>query len=167
MVFAVRLVLETVIQLLGTPLLRGVPLIHLSSAAQQLDIRLQQACFWPWQHAAWRHARDKTRPLPQAQYVGAYNVLWLVANDVIMGAAVGLWVVERAPALAAAFLELLDAHAFGTLRELVHWLMGAPGGLKLNRELAGFLGELFLWLIAAWQGACLLDCCCSIGCFFS
>jgi len=29
--------------------------------------------------------------------------------------------------------------------------MGAPGGLKLNKELDKFLGDLFLWLIQIWS----------------
>jgi phosphatidylinositol glycan class Q protein len=30
--------------------------------------------------------------------------------------------------------------------------MGWPGGLKLNTELADFLGDLFIWVIDYWAG---------------
>jgi len=30
-------------------------------------------------------------------------------------------------------------------------LMGWPAGLKLNTELAAFLGDLFLWVINHWS----------------
>ena len=35
---------------------------------------------------------------------------------------------------------------------MISWLMGWPGGLKLNTELAAFLGDLFLWVIDYWAG---------------
>ena len=34
----------------------------------------------------------------------------------------------------------------------ISWLMGQPAGLKLNRPLARFLGELYLWLLEVWMG---------------
>ncbi|ORX82224.1 Gpi1-domain-containing protein [Anaeromyces robustus] len=37
------------------------------------------------------------------------------------------------------------------LRLAVDWLMDTPAGLKLNKELDQFLGELFLWLIQIWS----------------
>jgi phosphatidylinositol glycan class Q protein len=35
---------------------------------------------------------------------------------------------------------------------MITWLQGWPAGLKLNTELAVFLGELFLWVIEYWAG---------------
>jgi len=37
------------------------------------------------------------------------------------------------------------------LRLAVDWLMDTPAGLKLNKELDSFLGDLFLWLIQIWS----------------
>lgn len=33
---------------------------------------------------------------------------------------------------------------------MITWLMNLPAGLKLNDELGGFLGDLFLWVIDYW-----------------
>jgi hypothetical protein len=33
------------------------------------------------------------------------------------------------------------------------WISNYPAGLKLNSELVGFLGELFVWLIKFWDRA--------------
>ena len=43
-----------------------------------------------------------------------------------------------------------ETHTF--LTELIHWLMGVPAGLKLNRELSHFLGNFFLSHINIWIG---------------
>jgi hypothetical protein len=34
----------------------------------------------------------------------------------------------------------------------ITWLMGSPGGLKLNLELAAFMGQLFLYYNYQWLG---------------
>lgn len=36
------------------------------------------------------------------------------------------------------------------MKQMVHWLMERPLGLKLNDDLAKFLGDLFLWVIDYW-----------------
>lgn len=38
------------------------------------------------------------------------------------------------------------------LNDLIHWLMGAPAGLKLNAQLTGYLGHFFLYHIYLWKG---------------
>nr|XP_054763516.1 phosphatidylinositol N-acetylglucosaminyltransferase subunit Q-like [Lytechinus pictus] len=38
------------------------------------------------------------------------------------------------------------------LQHLLHWLMGAPAGLKLNTFLAHFLGNFFLYHVYLWIG---------------
>ena len=37
------------------------------------------------------------------------------------------------------------------LYTLVTWLMGAPAGLKLNKQLTEFLGHFFLYHIYLWK----------------
>jgi len=38
------------------------------------------------------------------------------------------------------------------LHETIMWLRQKPGGLKLNKELAFFLGDLFIWVVDYWAG---------------
>ncbi|KAG0191094.1 hypothetical protein DFQ28_000992 [Apophysomyces sp. BC1034] len=40
-----------------------------------------------------------------------------------------------------------------SLESMMLWFLETPAGLKLNRELASFLSELFLWLIRLWTAA--------------
>ena len=63
----------------------GSSLCILSCTAQQFNLRLEQACFWPAQYAEWFYSNDKKSPFSQAQYIGFFNTFWLVANDVIIG----------------------------------------------------------------------------------
>ena len=50
--------------------------------------------------------------------------------------------------------SLLGTYTVDALQTSISWLMGWPAGLKLNSELAAFLGDLFLWVIAYWAGRC-------------
>lgn len=36
---------------------------------------------------------------------------------------------------------------------MINWLMDQPLGLKLNNDLAKFLGDLFLWVVDYWAGS--------------
>tara|TARA_R110002003_G_scaffold1389_6_gene22964 strand:+ start:5565 stop:6461 length:897 start_codon:yes stop_codon:yes gene_type:complete len=126
----------------------------ISATAQQIDIRLQQFCYWPIQYLTLRKRKTgwgsftNTHP----DYIRFYNSLWLVANDIIMGVALGSYIIENSE-LAAAKVELIFSEWSVTgLRRMIMWLMGWPGGLKLNTELADFLGDLFLWVIDYWTG---------------
>lgn len=38
------------------------------------------------------------------------------------------------------------------MKQMIHWLMDQPLGLKLNNDLAKFLGDLFLWVVDYWAG---------------
>lgn len=44
-----------------------------------------------------------------------------------------------------------EFYAIRKVEVYVRWLMGWPAGLKLNNNLDRFLGEMFLWLLAAFR----------------
>lgn len=125
-----------------------------SATAQQVDLRLQQFCYWPIQYITLRERRNDWASLAtnQAEYIRFYNSLWLVANDVIMGIAIGSFIVDNADAVADHITMLLTSWSLEGLRRMISWLMVYPAGLKLNTELARFLGDLFLWVIDYWAG---------------
>lgn len=103
-----------------------------------------------------------------------YNTLWLIANDIIIGIAVGSFLMENCDSIASTidsalsvmstiivFMKIVFMAKFpsmeqnmtvSSLRSTIVWLMGWPAGLKLNSELNSFLGELFLWLVHVWSG---------------
>lgn len=126
----------------------------LSATAQQVDLRLQQFCYWPIQYITLRKRRQDWASLAtnQAEYIRFYNSLWLVANDVIMGIAVGSFIIDNADTVADQINVLLTSWSLEGLRRMISWLTVYPAGLKLNTELAKFLGDLFLWVIDYWAG---------------
>lgn len=126
----------------------------ISATAQQIDIRLQQSCYWPIQYMTLRKRKENWKSITNShpEYIRFYNSLWLVANDVIMGIALGSFIIDNASFVAAQVETIFSAWSVDGLRRMILWLKGWPGGLKLNTELADFLGDLFLWVIDYWAG---------------
>lgn len=124
----------------------------ISATAQQLDIRLQQFCYWPMQYLKLRSKRDDWESVTDSHpdYIRFYNSLWLVANDVIIGIAFGAFIVDNAEFLAFFLNRILSEWTITGLKGMIEWLTDWPAGLKLNNELASFLADLVLWVIEYW-----------------
>ncbi|UKZ76309.1 hypothetical protein TrVFT333_004011 [Trichoderma virens FT-333] len=124
----------------------------ISATAQQIEIRLQQFCYWPMQYVTLRQRKANWASVTTSHpdYIRFYNSLWLVANDVIIGMAVGSYIIEHKDWVADQIRDLLRTYTVEALQRGISWLMGWPAGLKLNGELAAFLGDLFLWVIDYW-----------------
>lgn len=125
-----------------------------SATAQQVDLRLQQFCYWPIQYLTLREGKDNWESIANnhTEYIRYFNSLWLVANDVIMGIAVGSYIIENADFVASQVDAFVAAWSISGLQSVITWLMDNPAGLKLNNELADFLGnQLFLWVIDYWS----------------
>lgn len=125
-----------------------------SATAQQVDIRLQQFCYWPIQYLTLRKRKDEWESITDRhpEYIRFYNSLWLVVNDVIIGIAIGSYIIENAEWVAFQINTILSDWTVEGLRNMIVWLTDAPAGLKLNNELAVFLGALFIWVIDYWKG---------------
>ncbi|KAF2198769.1 Gpi1-domain-containing protein [Delitschia confertaspora ATCC 74209] len=125
-----------------------------SATAQQVDIRLQQFCYWPIQYLTLRKRKGNWESITNShpEYIRFYNSLWLVANDVIIGIALGSYIIENSDHVASQVDTIFTTWSIEGLRGTISWLMEWPGGLKLNTELAQFLGDLFLWVIDNWAG---------------
>lgn len=126
----------------------------ISATAQQVDIRLQQFCYWPIQYVKLRQRKDNWESVTTSHpdYIRFYNSLWLVANDVIIGIALGSYIIDNANWVAFQINIVLSGWTVEGLQGTISWLMDWPAGLKLNNELAAFLGDLFLWVIENWAG---------------
>lgn len=124
-----------------------------SATAQQVEIRLQQFCYWPMQYVTLRRRKDDWESVTTSHpdYIRFYNSLWLVANDVIIGIALGSYIIDNAAWVAQVLSDILSMYSVTALQKTIKWLMGDPAGLKLNNELAAFLGDLFLWVIDHWS----------------
>jgi phosphatidylinositol N-acetylglucosaminyltransferase subunit Q len=124
-----------------------------SATAQQIEIRLQQFCYWPMQYMTLRQRKMNWASVTTSHpdYIRFYNSLWLVANDVIIGLALGSYIIEHSAWVAVQVDNLLRTYSVEFLQRGISWLMDWPAGLKLNGELAAFLGDLFLWVIEYWS----------------
>ncbi|EEP82011.1 conserved hypothetical protein [Uncinocarpus reesii 1704] len=127
----------------------------ISATAQQIDIRLQQFCYWPIQYLTLRKRKNDWESVTHSHpdYIRFYNSLWLVANDVIIGIALGSYLIDNADWVASQMNAILNGSTVEGLQQTISWLMDWPAGLKLNNELAAFLGDLFLWVIEYWASA--------------
>ena len=150
-----RLVAEAVLQVLEwRPGPEAAALKDVSATAQQVDIRLQQFCYWPIQYLTLRKRKTDWESITDRHpdYIRFYNSLWLVANDVIIGIALGSYIIDNAEWVAWQINNVLSGWTVDGLRDMISWLGGWPAGLKLNNELARFLGDLFIWVIDYWAG---------------
>ena len=125
----------------------------ISATAQQVEIRLQQFCYWPMQYTKLRKRKNDWESVTtnHPDYIRFYNSLWLVANDVIIGIALGSYIIENSAWVAECINKTLNVYTLTALNDMVVWLKEYPAGLKLNNELAAFLGDLFLWVIDHWS----------------
>ncbi|PMD67247.1 Gpi1-domain-containing protein [Hyaloscypha bicolor E] len=125
----------------------------ISATAQQVEIRLQQFCFWPHQYVTLRKRKDDWQSVTDShpEYIRFYQSLWLVLNDIIIGIALGSYIIDHHEFLAERISEILSLYSIAALQRTIDWLMDWPAGLKLNNELAAFLGDLFLWVIDHWS----------------
>lgn len=149
-----RVLAEGLIRLLDwRPLPDSAALKDVSATAQQVDIRLQQFCYWPAQYVTLHGRRGDWESITNShpEYIRFFNSLWLVANDVIIGIALGSFIVDNADYVAAQMDQLINTYSIDGLQRMITWLMSYPAGLKLNNELARFLGDLFLWVIDYWD----------------
>jgi phosphatidylinositol N-acetylglucosaminyltransferase subunit Q len=135
---------------------RYAALKDISATAQQVEIRLQQFCYWPMQYVTLRMRKNDWESVTTSHpdYIRFYNSLWLVANDVIIGIALGSYIIDNSAWVAEEISQLLSTYTVEALQSSISWLMGWPAGLKLNNELAAFLGDLFLWVIDYWSSKC-------------
>ncbi|CAL3971773.1 hypothetical protein PZA11_005062 [Diplocarpon coronariae] len=120
-----------------------------SATAQQVEIRLQQFCYLPMQYVTLRRRKNDWESVTSthAEYIRFFNSLWLILNDVIIGIALGSYILDNADWIAEGISRVLRTYFIELLQSTLAWLMDYPAGLKLNNELAAFLGDLFLWVL--------------------
>ncbi|KAI8141850.1 N-acetylglucosaminyl transferase component-domain-containing protein [Fennellomyces sp. T-0311] len=88
----------------------------------------------------------------RAYYISFYNSMWLVANDIIIGLAIGSFLTTNRYIMSYLLHKILHEYTVESLQSMMLWFLESPAGLKLNHELGSFLSELFLWLIRLWTG---------------
>ncbi len=139
---------------MATAALEYAALKDISATAQQVEIRLQQFCYWPMQYVTLRLRKTDWESVTTSHpdYIRFYNSLWLVANDVIIGIALGSYIIDNTrlgcgPDRSAAH----RVYRRGTPEQyfLADVLAGRPE--SLTPSWPRFLGDLFLWVIDYWS----------------
>lgn len=153
LILCLRVVAEGVLRILEwRPKPSFYALKDVSATALQIDLRLQQFCYWPVQYLKIkRRSRDwSSNTSFNMEYIRFYNNIWLVFNDVIIGITLSKLILERKQLIIDFLCHVIDRTLTVDFENTILWLMDWPGGLKLNTELAAFFGELVLWVIQFW-----------------
>ncbi|GJJ73981.1 phosphatidylinositol N-acetylglucosaminyltransferase subunit Q [Entomortierella parvispora] len=132
----------------------GIAIKDVTTTGQQIDLRLQQACFWPWQYYMAKKKAWTNTSITRAQYISFYNSMWLVANDIIIGVALGSFLISNNCHMADVLQRYVKDYTIDSISAVLEWLTSKneyPAGLKLNPELNPFLGQLFKWLMELWR----------------
>ncbi|KAG8763661.1 phosphatidylinositol N-acetylglucosaminyltransferase subunit gpi1, partial [Ceratobasidium sp. 423] len=156
---AVKTVALTPLQLLGIACNAPMPAIYSSSTSfkdisatlQQVDVRLEQTLNAGEQYRATKPGNVQDIARSTARYINFFNCVWLIANDIIIGTALGGFICDNKDALAHLSSQFIQHYFINLLRESLHWLDNWPIGLKLNTELSGFLCASFSTSIDYWE----------------
>ncbi|KAJ2743873.1 pig-Q [Coemansia sp. BCRC 34301] len=124
---------------------------EVSAVGQQLDLIVRRLVYLIGQWRASYHTPKPTHGRRHnAQYAGFWNSVWVIALDIVLGCALGIFLITFAQAVSDWIVASLEQYTVTSLEATILWLRGWPAGLKLNNGLDGFLAELFLWLIHFW-----------------
>ncbi|KAK9894009.1 Gpi1-domain-containing protein [Cystobasidium minutum MCA 4210] len=138
--------------ILNCPLAGRNSLKDVSATAHQIDVRLRQAYTAPDQYRSIYHSKVESGSASRTQYISFYNMLWLIANDAIIGSAVTAFCLENNELIAQYIAAALKLWSVRRLQDTLLWLNDWPGGLKLNFELGTFFVDAFLWFTSVWEG---------------
>lgn len=136
--------------------LQIVQLTSISATAKQLDLRVGQMLLWPSLSRRLRRERLTSKvPISRLapRYTALYNGVWLVANDLILGQAVGSWLCDNHKSLARICWRPLRAILVDSVLDTIAWLDSWPAGIKLNPQLSKFFCDTFCALTRVWDQA--------------
>ena len=92
------------------------------------------------------------RKLTQDIRIPQGNVVLGLLLDIVLGFVVVYWLDVNIHSTAVSdFIVDYTEMVVSLLSKLINWMVGAPAGLKLNRELAQFLGKFFHYHIYLWR----------------
>ncbi|EGV63167.1 Gpi1-domain-containing protein [Yamadazyma tenuis ATCC 10573] len=149
----------------------GVSLVDVSQVFRQLDLRLKQITYFPIQFLCYYDKsilyKDKLVLLKElglpdfnfnlninnSNYINLYNSVWLIVNDVLLGATTWNVLVNYGNPISVFLNEyVFERVLFSDFHKLITWISyNHPAGFKLNNELGSFMGSLFLWSLNSWK----------------
>ncbi|KAI0363975.1 Gpi1-domain-containing protein [Pilatotrama ljubarskyi] len=120
-----------------------------SATADQFDVRFEQGVYVAGEVPYVYH--DKARTVTSiSKYIKFHNCVWLVLNDVIIGAAFGSFLCENQYILARMLDHFLQYYLVHRMELALLWLNNWPAGLKLNTELSQFYCHSLIGVVSAW-----------------
>lgn len=128
--------------------------VDMSASAKQLNLRLGQALMWPPLGRRLRSQRLREQePVSRLapHYTALYNGVWLVANDLIMGQAMGSWLCDNCEVIAELMRETVQPLLVTSVTDTLRWLDSWPLGVKLNTPLSRFFCDMFTGMTDVWS----------------
>ncbi|KAF8332033.1 N-acetylglucosaminyl transferase component-domain-containing protein [Cantharellus anzutake] len=122
----------------------------LSATLQQFDVRGEQALLLPKQSLVLQRREQEDLAFAAAQYISFYNCIWLVINDIIIGAAFGKFLRDNCEPLAELLSYYAQRYVVEDVRNTLIWLDSWPVGLKLNTQLSRFFCVSFMGIGDIW-----------------
>ena len=129
-------------------------LTSVSACARQLDVRISQLLLAPRLASRLRYLRKQQKlPIDEiaAPYIGLWNAIWLIANDIIIGHAASVLLLQNNVQLANLGRGLVERYLLNWVLWLLGWLENWPAGLKLNTELSLFFSDAYSSLTVTWH----------------
>ncbi|CDR98652.1 related to GPI1-required for N-acetylglucosaminyl phosphatidylinositol synthesis [Sporisorium scitamineum] len=133
---------------------KSVRLTNMSASARQLDVRISQFVVAPRLASRLRYLRKQQKlPIDEiaAPYIGLWNAIWLIANDIILGHAASVLLLQNKTQLAELARSLSERYLLDWVLWLLSWLENWPAGLKLNTELSLFFSDAYSSLTVTWH----------------
>ncbi|GAA6045039.1 hypothetical protein NBRC10513_004852 [Rhodotorula toruloides] len=152
----VTAVLQGCVRILSVRLPLLGPLSERTAFARQLHTRFAQAAsllpmYFSLRRDLYGSGSAEARAQAHTTYIRFFNLVWLVANDFIVGMALASYVRDNAPFLKHLAEKLVRVYVLAYLRELLAWLSSWPMGVKLNDEVATVICGAFLFLSQLWE----------------
>ncbi|KAK4333051.1 phosphatidylinositol glycan, class Q [Rhodotorula toruloides] len=152
----VTAVLQGCVRILSVRLPLLGPLCERTAFARQLHTRFAQAASLLPMYVSLRRdlygsASAEARVQAHTTYIRFFNLVWLVANDFIVGMALASYVRGNVPFLKHLAEKLVRIYVLAYLREQLAWLSSWPMGVKLNDEVATVICGAFLFLSQLWE----------------
>ncbi|SPO19858.1 related to GPI1 - required for N-acetylglucosaminyl phosphatidylinositol synthesis [Ustilago trichophora] len=129
-------------------------LTSISACAKQLDVRISQLTVAPRLASRLRYLRKQQKLSIDeiaAPYIGLWNAIWLIANDIILGHAASVLLLQTKAHLANLGRVSAERYLLDSVLWLLSWLENWPAGLKLNTELSLFFSDAYSSLTSAWH----------------
>ncbi|KAI0811077.1 N-acetylglucosaminyl transferase component-domain-containing protein [Irpex lacteus] len=137
----------------GGPISLKIPIVSTSALALQVMTRLRQLRYLYSKFPPPSYRRRSMSTDVITSFIGFYNCLWLILNDIIIGITVRSLVHENAALLSNTLRGCIRRFLIEDIQRTLLWLNNWPAGLKLNTELSGLYCHSLMSIMGIWNHA--------------